>query len=212
MSPAHAVIRPYRGVSANARRAQRRARLIEAGYDVLASEGVARMTMKAVRIRSGLTERYFYESFADLDDLLTALVDTVGQEMRTAVLHAVTAAPDDPYALARAAVDAAIDLLAGDPRKARVFSEATRSGRIRIAKSAYVESLAEALAEQLSRLPSLRAARQRVALRVTTMVLLFGLAETISVWLDGDIDLGRDELADRFARICTAAIATVAAN
>ena len=203
------VTRPYRGVSADERRAERRARLIEAGYDVLASQGAARTTMKAVRIRSGLTERYFYESFRDRDELLTALVDAVGQELRTAMLQAVAAAPNDPYSLARAAVDAAIDALASDPRKARVYREATRGGHIKITKTAYVESLAEALAERLRELPGLQAKRHRPALHAATMLLLFGIAETTTVWLDGDIDLTRDQLADQLARICTAAIGTV---
>lgn len=202
-------MRRYGGISADERRAERRARLIEAGYDVVARDGAAHTTMKAVRIRSGLTERYFYESFRDRDELLTALVDTVGQEMRTALLHAVATAPSDLYSLARAAVDAAIDVLAGDPRKARVYREATRSGQVKIAKSAYVESLADALARYLGQLPGLRANRQQPALQATTMVLLFGLAETITAWLDGDIDLSREELAHQFALICTAAIRTV---
>jgi AcrR family transcriptional regulator len=203
------VTRPYRGVSADERRAERRARLIEAGYDVLASEGAAGTTMKAVRVRSGLTERYFYESFRDRDALLTALVDTIGQEIRSAILEAVEAAPNDPYSLTRAAVDAAIDALARDPRKARAYREATRGGQITITKTAYVESLAEALAERLRGLPGLQPKRHRPALQATTMMLLFGLAETTTAWLDGDIDLSRDQLADQFARVCTAAIATV---
>lgn len=206
MSP---VTRPYRGVSADERRADRRARLIEAGYDVLASEGTARTTMKAVRIRSGLTERYFYESFRDRDELLTALVDTIGLEIRAAMLQAVADAPDDAYSLTRAAVDAAIDVLARDPRKARVYREATRSGQIKMTKTAYVEALAEAFAERLRELPGLQAKRHGPALHATTMVLLFGVAETTTAWIDGDIDLTRDQLADQFARICTAAIGTV---
>ena len=209
MSSVNPVTRSYRGVSADERRAERRARLIEAGYDVLASEGAAHTTMKAVRIRSGLTERYFYESFRDRDELLTALIDTVGHELRSAMLRAAATAPNDPYSLTRAAVDAAIEVLARDPRKARVYREATRGGQIKITKTAYVESLAEALAERLRELPGLQAKRHRPALHATTMLLLFGLAETTTVWLDGDIELTRDQLADQFARICTAAVATV---
>ena len=200
--------RPYKGVSAEDRRAERRARLIEAGYDVLASQGAARTTMKAVRIRAALTERYFYESFRDRDELLTALIDSVGQEMRTAMLQAVAAAPNDPYSLTRAAIDAAIDVLARDPRKARVYREATRGGQIKMTKTSYVHSLAQELGDRLQGLPGLHAKRDRPALHATTMLLLFGLAETTTAWLDGEIDLTRDQLADQFARICAAALAT----
>jgi AcrR family transcriptional regulator len=203
------VTRAYRGVSADDRRAERRARLIEAGYDVLAREGAAGTTMRAVRIRAGLTERYFYESFRDRDELMTALIDTVGREMRTAILDAVAAAPSDAYSLTRAAADAAIDVLARDPRKARAYREATRSGQIKITKAAYVESLAETLAERVGELAGLGAKRHQPALYATTMLLLFGIAEATTAWLDGDVDLSRDQLADQFARVCTAAIGTV---
>jgi hypothetical protein len=119
------------------------------------------------------------------------------------------AAPSDPYSLTRAAVDAAITMLASDPRKARVFREAARGGQVKISQTGYFESLAEAFTDRLREFPGLQAKRHRPALYATTMVLLFGLAETITVWLDGDIDLTRDQLADQFARICTAALGTV---
>jgi hypothetical protein len=50
---------------------------------------------------------------------------------------------------------------------------------------------------------------RRELAHATTMLLLLGFAETATVWLDRDIHLTRDQLADQFARICTAAIGTV---
>jgi AcrR family transcriptional regulator len=201
--------RTYRSSSAEERRAERRARLIEAGYDVLASEGAARTTMKAVRIRSGLTERYFYESFKDCDELLTTLVDLVGKELRAAILLAVATAPNDLYSLSHAAASAVVDLLAKDPRKARVYREATRGGHIKASKTAYVESLARELAERLQQVPGLQAKRLWPKLYATEVMLLFAVSETTAVWLDGDIDLTRDQLIDQFAKVCTAAICTL---
>jgi hypothetical protein len=119
------------------------------------------------------------------------------------------AAPNDLYSLTRAAVDAAIDALASDPRKARVFREAARGGQVEISQTGYFESLADAFTDRLQGFPGLGAKRHRPALHATAMVLLFGIAETTTVWLDGDIDLTRDELADQFARICTAALGTI---
>src|SRR5687767_9668516 len=52
------VVRPYKGVSADERRALRREQLMEAGLDVLGSEGIAGLTMTEVCARAGLTERY----------------------------------------------------------------------------------------------------------------------------------------------------------
>lgn len=201
--------RTYRSASADDRRAERRARLIEAGFDVLAKEGAARTTMKAVRIRSGLTERYFYESFRDCDELLTTLVDQVGRELRSAVLQAVAAARPTLFAFAHAAAGAAVDFLMSDPRKARAYREATRGGHIKVTKTAYVESLAEALAGGLQTIPDLGLKKHHPTLYATSVMMVFAVSETATVWLDGDIKLTRDQLVDQFAKVCTAAIHTL---
>ena len=89
------VVRPYRGVSADERRAQRRAQLVEAALDVLGDAGLARTTMTEVCARAGLTERYFYESFGDRDELLIAVFDAITEETNDAALAALEAAPPD---------------------------------------------------------------------------------------------------------------------
>lgn len=209
MPPTTPAARTYRNASAEERRAERRARLIEAGYDVLFSEGAARTTMKAVRIRSGLTERYFYESFRDCDELLTALADQVGKELRGAVLSAVEAAPKDLYSMSLAASKALVDLLANDPRKAHAYLEVTRGGHIKARKTAYVASLAKELARRLQKIPSLQGESLWPKLYATEVMLLFAVSETTTVWLDGDIDLTREQLIEHFARVCSAAASTL---
>ena len=67
------VVRPYRGISADERRASRRARLLDAALEEVGERGMAGTTMTAVCARAGLTERYFYESFADRDEMLRAV-------------------------------------------------------------------------------------------------------------------------------------------
>ncbi|MDT7643129.1 MAG: hypothetical protein QOC75_129, partial [Pseudonocardiales bacterium] len=69
------VVRPYRGVSADERRTERRQRLVTACLDLVGEGGVSTVTAQAVAERAGLTRRYFYESFADRDAVLVEALD-----------------------------------------------------------------------------------------------------------------------------------------
>ncbi|MGH2987557.1 MAG: TetR/AcrR family transcriptional regulator, partial [Solirubrobacterales bacterium] len=113
--------RPYRGVSADDRRAVRRARLIEAGLELLGERGWQGTTVRAVCAEAGLTERYFYESFAGRDELLAGVFDRVATEAAEGVLRAVEAAPHDARSKARAAIGAFVEMLTDDPRRARAM-------------------------------------------------------------------------------------------
>ena len=71
---AMAQVRPYRGVEAPQRVAERRRRLLEAGLDLLGGHPhPADLTVRAICARSGLAARYFYESFTDKDMFVGAV-------------------------------------------------------------------------------------------------------------------------------------------
>src|SRR3954454_21644583 len=73
--------RVYGGLAADERSAQRRARLLEAGLDLLGSEGWAATTVTAVCTRARLTPRDFYESFRDRYELVVAICDGIVAEV-----------------------------------------------------------------------------------------------------------------------------------
>lgn len=64
--------RPYAGQDHAERVALRKQRLIEAGIEQFGSLGYHGTTMRTLTAASGLTNRYFYESFESLEDLLIA--------------------------------------------------------------------------------------------------------------------------------------------
>src|SRR5437588_11659488 len=99
----------YGGVIASERQAGRRARLIGAALELLGTEGWQATTVRAICARARLTPRYFYESFDDRDALLLALFDEIAQDAARVVLEAVTEAPDEERAKARAAIGAFIE-------------------------------------------------------------------------------------------------------
>src|SRR5437764_954972 len=97
----------YGGVEAPQRAATRRMQLLDAGLELLRSDGWQVCTVRAICAQARLSPRYFYESFRDRDELLVALFDEIAQEGAAAVLEAVAAAPaDDARAGARAAIGA----------------------------------------------------------------------------------------------------------
>ncbi|MFC4944772.1 TetR/AcrR family transcriptional regulator [Pseudonocardia sp. GCM10023141] len=112
--------RTWAGRTLSDRRDERRRRLLDAGIDLLGGADGEVIGVRSVCRRAKLTERYFYESFADRDALVMAVYDDVAAQAHQVLVDAVTAAPDR-RALAEAAVTAFVDLILDDPRKGRVL-------------------------------------------------------------------------------------------
>jgi AcrR family transcriptional regulator len=121
MPPQSPSARPYRGVSQDDRRAQRRSQLIAAAIAVYGERGYRQATVKAVCEAAGLTERYFYESFANSDELLIASFNAVTFRVFDASMQAAAAAGRGRTQRARALLSAYFTALRRDPRSARVF-------------------------------------------------------------------------------------------
>lgn len=191
--------RAYGGVSAEDRRAQRRAALIAAALDVIGTEGHARLTVAGLCARAGLNERYFYESFRSLDEVLLAVFDGVIEELASGIVTAIAAAPDETRPKARAAIGAAVELLTDDSRKTRVVFVEAVAARALVARRAEVARTFVALivgqAQQFY--------GAEAALRIGSWAefaaahLLGGFAETMTAWLRGDLAITREELIER---------------
>jgi AcrR family transcriptional regulator len=191
--------RAYGGLSAQERQAQRRAALLAAALHVIGTEGHARLTVAGLCARAGLNERYFYESFRTLDEVLVAVFDEVIAELAGEIVTAIAAAPDETRAKARAAIAAAVELLTDDSRKTRVVFVEALAARALVARRAEVARTFVALivgqAQQFY--------GAETALRIGSWAefaaahLLGGLAETMTAWLRGDLAITRDELIER---------------
>jgi len=113
--------RRYRGIASDERRAQRRVRLIDAAIEVYGERGYRSATVKAVCEEAGLTERYFYESFASSEALLIACFHHVNAQLFAVIAAAAEAAGGDAAARGRAMLRAYFQALQAQPRPARVF-------------------------------------------------------------------------------------------
>jgi AcrR family transcriptional regulator len=118
---APALRRTFRGIAPEARRQQRRDRLIEAGVEVFGTRGFHAVTVREVCAAAQLTERYFYESFRSLEDLFTAVYGCVNLELRQATLEALATPTNDPLVLAEAALRVLFNYVRDDPRRGRIM-------------------------------------------------------------------------------------------
>jgi AcrR family transcriptional regulator len=116
----------WSGVPLSDRQALRRDELIAAGIALLGAENAAPVTVRAVCREAGLTERYFYESFADRDEFVQAVYDDVCTAAVSALMSAHT--PQE-------AVEGFVALTVDEPVRGRVLllapevePDLTRSG------------------------------------------------------------------------------------
>src|SRR3984893_16526864 len=116
--------RPYGGVSAEDRQAERRRSLLDAGLELFGTKGIAATTIADVCSEAGLTKRYFYESFATIDDLAGAVFGDVTTRLVEQVAPAIAAgAGVDPRPLLTVYLGAVL----GDPRLARFLGAESRT-------------------------------------------------------------------------------------
>jgi AcrR family transcriptional regulator len=142
--------RPYRGVPQDERRALRRHQLIAAAIAVYGERGYRQATVKAVCEAAGLTERYFYESFANSEELLLASYNAVTSAVHAEMVAAAQAAGGNRDDRGRAMLQTYFAALQRDPLSARVFLVEIR-GVSRVVDKAFDASL-RSIGEQVGRI------------------------------------------------------------
>jgi AcrR family transcriptional regulator len=201
-----AVTRAYRGVPAQQRRDERRARLIETALDCLHDDGLAGVSVRSVCARARLTPRYFYESFDDLDQLLAATVDAVSDEVAACALAALDAAPDDLARQVRAAIDAGYGVVVADRRKATVLLVAASGhGALRERRHQVITRFADLVLDRLPVLSAVGVAERKQA-RAAALFLMGGATEVIEAVLAGRLRLSRVALVDQLTRMWLAVL------
>ena len=75
ITPKRKAKRTYGGLSDDERKEERRERFLDAGLDIFGTLGIRGATVRTLCKTAALTERYFYESFANTDDLFCAVFE-----------------------------------------------------------------------------------------------------------------------------------------
>jgi len=188
--------RSWAGVSPTDRQAERRSLLLDAAFELLGTDGSAATTVRAVCARARLNPRYFYESFESLDDLIVAVYDQVVDDLGHDVVAALESAGDDATQQMAAVVRSTVEFVDEDRRRARVLymealdNEALNRRRIETGHAvvAFVEAAA---AERHGDLP----AGEPIG-RVGAAVLVGGFGGLLVAWLEGRIDVSRQQLIE----------------
>ena len=159
-------MRDYDGKTAAERVAERRERLIDAGVELFGDRGYAATSIRSVLQQSGLRDRYFGESFADLDALLAAVYSRLIDEEIAGCAAAIDTTNGGTEG-ARAMIDTITRSYQKNPGKARIKSREILSGGpvAHEQRRAGLRRLAQLVADLLP--PS-------TALNSTDVLLLFG--------------------------------------
>ncbi len=113
--------RAYAGESQAERIARRRLQFLDAGLQVFGTTGYRTATVRQLCRQAELTDRYFYESFENTEDLLVAVYEREFDHLQQVVLAALAdeAALRDPMVAVERALNALFEM-ASEPRVARV--------------------------------------------------------------------------------------------
>ena len=184
----------WAGLSADDRRAGRRRLLLDAAFELLGTEGWSGTTVRAVCHGARLNPRYFYESFDDLDALGIAVYDEILDALRSALVAALDAAPPDMPSQMRAAVAATVEYVDGDRRRGRVLyvealgSEALNRRRVAAGHDLTTFIVSDAVARR-----GAAPAGEQIGM-ITASVYVGAFSEVLVAWLDGHIDVDREQL------------------
>ncbi|WP_109535563.1 TetR/AcrR family transcriptional regulator [Mycolicibacter sinensis] len=189
--------RPYRGVQAAERLAERRERLLAAGLDLLGARDLTELTVRGICRRAGVASRYFYESFTDKDEFVAAVFDWVVNDLATSTQAAVDAAP---YAeQTRAGMAHLVAAIAGDARVGRMLFSTRLTNALLVRKRAESSALFAMLSgrhvQNVLQVPG----NDRI--KAAAHFVVGGVAQTIGAWLAGEIHLQPAQLVDQLTAL-----------
>ncbi|GFG52217.1 TetR family transcriptional regulator [Mycolicibacterium agri] len=184
----------WAGVPLTDRRAERRELLVDAAFRLFGDEGESAVSVRSVCRECGLNTRYFYESFADVDELLGAVYDRVAAELAEVVETAIGQADDTVRARTRAGIAAVLGYSSADPRRGRVlFTEARANPVLAARREAAQEQLRQGVLTEGGRLtPN----SDPIAAAVGAAIFTGAMAELAQQWLAGNLGDDLDAVVD----------------
>jgi AcrR family transcriptional regulator len=190
------VTMPFNGVSAGDRRIHRRNRLVGAAFEIAGTEGADALGVGRVCLAAGLSKRYFYESFASLAALQSAVVDYAIAAMSERVDPFRPSAPGGPP---QAWLEAFVGALVDDGCLARVLLAETHGGALSPFRHQIINVAIAGMAPPGSDPQADRHARLVAYAQIGT------LSELCLAWHQGRLAMDRatlvDALTDLFVRI-----------
>ena len=191
--------RPYRGVRADERLALRHSRFLAAGLDLLGAEqqDISGLTVRGICREAGLAVRYYYESFTDKDEFVSAVFDSVVAELAATTQAAAGSLPWRERT--RAGMANIVRAIDGDARVGRLLFSTQLANPVIVRKRTESTALFVMLSGQYVGEALQMPANDHI--KAAAHFVVGGVSQTISAWLAGDVKLGPDELVDQLTSL-----------
>ncbi|AHH18350.1 putative transcriptional regulator, TetR family [Nocardia nova SH22a] len=188
--------RVYAGLTMQQRVERRRAALVDAAIVVVAEQGWRQLTVERICESAGLIRRYFYESFADLDALTVAVIDTLAEQLLTLVVRNDLTAPRAE--LIHTMVDEVVNYGVEHPNNVRVlFGEMAATDAAAQRRRAAIGRIVQVLASDGRTIHHV----DDPTIDLTASLLVNGSIATLLDWLDGTIAMTQRQFIDDMAAL-----------
>ncbi|WP_329794003.1 TetR/AcrR family transcriptional regulator [Lentzea sp. DG1S-22] len=200
--------RAYGGISPEQRKAERRAKLLQAGLALFTGTGFAATRITGLCAEAGVSTRNFYEEFASKEDLLRELHDLINatafERVRTALAELET---DDVAVRVSTLLDAFVRSVTADPRAPRLnYVEAVGvTAEIEQQHVRWVTTWAEFIESEALRAADAGMAPRR-SYRLTAIALVGAITGLLREWQAHEPPLDVDEIAAEIRALVLAAI------
>lgn len=200
--------RAYGGISPEQRKAERRAKLLQAGLALFTGTGFAATRITGLCTEAGVSTRNFYEEFASKEDLLRELHDLINatafERVRTALAELET---DDVAVRVSTLLDVFVRSVTADPRAPRLnYVEAVGvTAEIEQQHVRWVTTWAEFIESEALRAADAGTAPRR-SYRLTAIALVGAITGLLREWQAHEPPLDVDEIAAEIRALVLAAI------
>lgn len=190
--------RLYGGESREDRHVRRREQFLDAALELIGTEGYRAASVRALCRQAKLTDRYFYESFATVEDVLIGVYLRENERLRATVLAAVP--PIKPGLsvgeVARPALRAFFEV-ARNPMVARivwfeVLGVSDRVNRIYRDTIATYGQMLMLIVRSLYKMKQLSAQQEELL----AMALVGAISQATMAWIVSDFTMQVDDLVD----------------
>lgn len=209
-SPPDPQPRVYAGATAAERQARQRRQFLDAGLTCFGTQGYRSATIRSLCKEAGLTDRYFYRNFSDVEALLVAVYEQSMDRIEVDVLAALAAHAGDPDRAITAGLDAFFEAFS-DARVARVcwIEVLGVSDRVNAAYTARVQRFADLFAAfGRASAPALDVADDELALVAVGVV--GAISQSAAWWYLSGYAAPRAVVVSATARLARAAVRSVA--
>lgn len=200
--------RAYGGISPEQRRAERRAKLLQAGLQLFTSTGFAGTKITEVCTEAGVSTRNFYEEFASKEELLRDLHDLINATAFTRVRTTLAELEaTDLDTRITTLLDVFLSSVTADPRAPRLnYVEAVGvNAEIEQQHVRWVTTWAEFIESEALRAAAAGVAPQR-SYRLTAIALVGAITGLLREWQAHRPPLAVDEIAAEIRELVLAAI------